>query len=274
MFNGLIINPAYAGMDEALSLTIANRMQWTGVDGAPVTQTFSGHTLFKNKHMGTGLSLVNDKIGVHNNFSAMGSYAYHISFNKSVRLSFGFQAGIHNNKSDYSSLAASSGNDPLVGTSGLSQTSFDVGAGIYFRTSRLHIGLSAPQILSENSVVNDTMTVHWRRINYLLFSKYRVHLNNVIDLEPCVLVKYFPGNPISFDLNMNIVAFDAVTLGLSYRKDESVDFLFRGKITQQIQFGYAYDYPIGDVPKAGNGSHEIVINYRFKFVYDKVVSPR
>ena len=50
--NQLIINPAYAGADDALSLTMVHRNQWTGVKGAPRTTTLTGHTLFKNENTG------------------------------------------------------------------------------------------------------------------------------------------------------------------------------------------------------------------------------
>src|SRR5690349_18658589 len=70
MFNRLVINPAYAGGDGPLSLTLANRSQWLGVDGAPTTQTFTAHSMFTKKN-GLGLSLVNDKIGVHKNLTVL-----------------------------------------------------------------------------------------------------------------------------------------------------------------------------------------------------------
>src|SRR4051812_11634722 len=76
MFNGLVLNPAYAGAEEALSLTFIQRNQWSGIENAPTTQTFSAHTLFKKKHFGMGLTMVNDKIGVHKNLSALSNYAY------------------------------------------------------------------------------------------------------------------------------------------------------------------------------------------------------
>ena len=274
MFNGLVLNPAYAGTEEALSLTLTQRMQWVGIDDAPVTQSLSAHSLFRKKNMGVGLSLVNDKIGVHKNLSIMGSYAYHIPLKNSSWLSLGIQAGMHNRKSDYASLAGSSFDDPLVATSSLSQTSLDVGTGIYFRSPRLHAGISAPELLPEKSTVNDSMTVHWDRTNYFLFSRYKINVVANIDLEPGFLLKYFPGTPLSVDINLNAIFYDAITFGLSYRKAESLDFLLRGKITPQFQFGYAYDYPIGDVADYGSGSHEFMLNYRFRFEHTKVDSPR
>ena len=62
--NHLIINPAYAGAEDALSMTLVHRNQWTGVEGAPKTTTLSGHTLFRNEHTGIGMNLFVDKINV------------------------------------------------------------------------------------------------------------------------------------------------------------------------------------------------------------------
>ena len=91
MFNGLAINPAYTGMDEALNVTFLNRSQWVGVDGAPVTQTLTAHTLFSKSKLGIGLSLLNDKIGVHRNQKVAGSAAYHLAFPEKVFCPSGYK---------------------------------------------------------------------------------------------------------------------------------------------------------------------------------------
>src|SRR5687768_15847649 len=44
MFNGLVINPAYAGSAETFTATALFRKQWVGMTGAPETQTFSAHS--------------------------------------------------------------------------------------------------------------------------------------------------------------------------------------------------------------------------------------
>ena len=46
MFNGFLINPAYAGADGPLNVTFLHRSQWTGVKGAPSTQTLLVNSLF------------------------------------------------------------------------------------------------------------------------------------------------------------------------------------------------------------------------------------
>lgn len=273
MFEGLMINPAYAGADEALSLSFMLRDQWSGVEGAPCTQVFSAHTLFKKKQIGTGLFISNDKIGVHNDLNISTSHAYHLPVGRSKYLSFGLQAGLHHSKADYGSLGEYA-NDPKLYNATISHTFFDIGAGMYFRSPRLHVGFSVPEIIPKELSFSDSLVVRLDHINYFFFSKYRLALNHNFDLEPSVLFKYLHGIPLSFDMNCSVIYRNILTIGLSYRRKESLDLIFKCQVTPQLQFGYAYDHPIGRVSVLATGSHEIAVNYLFRFKHDNVASPR
>lgn len=274
MFNGLVINPAYAGADEALNLTFIQRKQWASIENSPSTQSLSAHTLFKKKNLGLGVTFVNDKIGVHRNLSGLTSFAYHLKTGERSYLSMGLQAGFHNRRSNYISLAGSSTVDPKLYDATVAYTAFDLGMGLYFRSPRLHVGISAPEILPERFSVNDTLAITLRTTNMFLFTKYRLTISESIDVEPSLLFKYLKGIPLSYDINMNMIFRKVLTLGMSYRKKESIDFMFKGQITPQLQIGYSYDHPIGEVSRLSNGSHELMVNYIFRYVQSKVVSPR
>ena len=111
-------------------------------------------------------------------------------------------------------------------------------------------------------------------MNYFFFAKYRITVNENIDVEPSMLLKYLKGVPLSYDINFNLIYRKVLTLGLSYRKSESIDFMLKGQITPQLQFGYSYDFAIGEVSRVSNGSHELMINYVFRYTQAKVISPR
>jgi type IX secretion system PorP/SprF family membrane protein len=274
MFNGVVINPAYAGADEALSLTFIQRNQWSGIENAPTTQTFSAHSLIRKKHFGLGITLVNDKIGVHKNLSALTQYAYHIQVGQSGYISMGIQAGIYNLKSDYNSLINPANNDPQLYNPVRSQTFFDFGAGIYYRSERFDAGISVPELVPQHFTINDTLSVNLSKVNFFAFSKYRFTINDYIDLEPSTLFKYFEGVPLSYDVNLSMIYREVLTLGLSFRKDESIAFLLRALLTRQLRLGYSYDHPFGSVSRFSNGSHELMVNYVFRDVQKKFVSPR
>jgi type IX secretion system PorP/SprF family membrane protein len=272
MFNNLVINPAYAGADGALSMTLLSRNQWSGVENAPTTQSFSAHTLAVKKQLGLGITVIRDQIGVHKNTNGLANIAYHLHVGKQSTFSLGLQGGITNLKSNYASIAGNS-NDPKLDNS-INETAFNIGAGIYFRTTRFHLGLSAPELLSRKVRLNDTLSVNMRRFNFLGYSRYRFSLSERMDMEPGVMIKFFPDLPLSYDLYMNFIYRKVLTLGASYRKSESVDMIVKVQLTTQLQFGYAYDYPISYAARFGSASHEFMIHYLFRNIHKNVVSPR
>lgn len=274
MFSGLVINPAYAGADEALSATFIDRHQWAGLDGAPVTQTLTLHGLNKKKRVGLGLAISNDKIGIHQNLTAQVSYAYHLRVADKSFLSFGLQAGIFHVRSDYGSLSSSNTPDPKLNNVQINELFFDTGAGIYFRSPKFQAGISAPELLTKSSTINDTTAISLKSINLLGFLKYRFSLNPTWGLEPAVLIKYFKDVPFSMDASLMLIYKDVLTGGASYRKDESIAYLLKIKITPQLQVGYAYDSPVQQTSRLSNGSHELMVQYLFRFERTGVKSPR
>ncbi|MEQ8244230.1 type IX secretion system membrane protein PorP/SprF [Fulvivirga sp.] len=273
MYDGSLINPAYVGADEALSMTLVHRDQWNGLDGAPQSQTFSAHTLFKKKQFGTGIIIHRESIGIHQRFNAGANFAYHLPTGKYSYLSFGMQAAAFNRRSDYLAVQGNTA-DPSAANGDFNETYFDASFGLYFRSRKFHMGYSASEILPRNYALGDTLNVNSDNFNHLVFTKLILPLSKSVDLTPSVLLKYYSGAPLSYDINLNTTIHEVVSFGVSYRKDESVDFLVRLNITPQFQVGYAYDNPIGTVAEFARASNELMLRYLFKFKYDKVVSPR
>ena len=88
MHNEVTINPAYAGSHDVVSLTALYRHQWVGIEGAPRTMSFNGHTPLRNEKIGVGLSIIGDQIGVTNSVQFYGSGSYRIMLNKTTKLQF------------------------------------------------------------------------------------------------------------------------------------------------------------------------------------------
>ena len=63
MFNKLMVNPAYAGSRETMTVDLLNRYQWIGIEGAPRTLSLSAHTLLKNEKVGLGGYIYRDALG-------------------------------------------------------------------------------------------------------------------------------------------------------------------------------------------------------------------
>jgi type IX secretion system PorP/SprF family membrane protein len=274
--NELIINPAFAGAHEALSLTLVHRSQWSGLEGAPSTQTFSGHSLFKNQHIGLGASIINDKVGIHQNLTFNTSYAYHLKIKKDGYLSMGLQVGVNHKQSDFGEVAGQIQNaaDPSISSFKETSTAMEVGTGIYYRDSKLHIGLSSPKMFTSKSGSSDSMSIDLDKPHYFLYSRYRVPVNHNIKIQPGLLVKYLPGVPLSFDIHLAAIFNEVLLTGLSYRSFESIGLVLQAKLTPQLKAGYNFDYPVGKTGELSHSSHEFMLNYLFKYSRYKVKRPR
>src|SRR5262245_46888615 len=101
MFNGLSVNPAYAGSREKPVITALYRHQWTGLEGAPKMVAITGHAPLSNDKLGLGMTLVSDKISIFNTISLTGSYAYRIQFKNRSRLSLGVDVVLNNFRADW-----------------------------------------------------------------------------------------------------------------------------------------------------------------------------
>jgi len=269
LFNGLAINPAYAGHDGMLSTTFLSRFQSIGIKGAPKTQTFSLHSPIINKKIGVGLQVFHETIGVTDQSGIYAAYSYRIS-NDNLSISFGLQGGVNFYKIEYSSLLISDPDDPQFAEDIQSSTS-NFGAGIFINTDLFFVGLSMPQML------NGTFDITAEAISeqpIFLYGGYVFDLNPFVKLKPSSLLKYADGRIVEWNINASFLWNDLLWTGLSYRPNNAIAILLEFQLTEQLNIGYAYDMTINSLSKADSGSHEIMLNYQFKFSQKNVNSPR
>lgn len=273
MFNGLVLNPAYAGSHGSISATALSRIQWVGVDGAPNTQTFSIHSPVPGKEIGIGAFFVRDNIGVTTDNNFFLSYSYKIQTSRGS-LSMGMHGGLSSSSVDYNQLGLS--DSDLQGSESNLKPNF--GAGLYYLSDRFYAGLSTPYILRNKSSdtggslpqeINTDQVQHFYLTSGMIFD-----LSPLIKLKPSVLVKAVSGAPMEFDLNASVLFDEKLWVGVSYRSFDSIDLLLELQLNNQLRLGYAYDITTSDLRQVNSGSHEIMLNYRFVFAKSKIVTPR
>lgn len=263
MFDPLLINPAYAGTQVQVSATAIYRNQWVNLEGAPKTFTTTIHSGFLKSKMGLGIILGSDEIGVHSDFSAYGVYSYKLMLNRDMYLNMGIQGGFNYLESDFNRLNLKNLGDPnLSGTT--SKFNPNVGAGVFLRSKRWHVGFSVPYIINNKVVdisTNTQATQH--RYYYIQAGTSRAIGPNIL-FVPTALLRIQESAPFSFDINGTFVFYKAVGLGASYRLNEGMVGLFELQITDSFHVGYAYDFTTSDLNQVSLGSHEIMVNYRLK----------
>lgn len=263
MFDHLVINPAYAGSAVQLSATVINRNQWVNFPGAPETTTFTLHSGFFKSRIGLGIMIARDKIGVHEDYSVYFSYSYKIKLPIGT-LSMGLQGGFNNLSSDFNDLKLRSSVDPSLAGRRI-KFSPNFGAGVYLNNDLAYAGLSVPYLLNDKIVdLEGVLSAAKRRRNYYITGGLRRQISENVKFLPSVLVRLQEGAPLNYDINAHFVLYETVGLGMSYRNQDAVVFLFELAINENFHVGYAYDYTTSALREFSNGSHEIMINYRIR----------
>lgn len=278
MFNGLVLNPAYAGTQETFVAAALLRKQWVGIVGAPQTQTLSAHSplddLTNGRRTGSpvslGVTFFNDRVAITGHSGMVGAYAYRLEFPDGSILSMGLQGGFSQLRIRYSELEL---DDPSFAIGDISEWQPEFGAGLYFRTSRLYAGLSAPQMLRKT--IDRPQNAFSVSPHYFLTTGYIFDLTRSVKVKPNVLLKSYRGNLFQMDVNCNLFLNDTFHLGASWRSQESVSAMFQIYFQDRFAFGYAYDAPYGnDMARLNNGSHEIMISYRGQKKKIRMINPR
>jgi len=269
MFNGLAINPAYAGSHESISLTAISRFQWVGIEGAPETHTVSIHSPVPGKNIGIGLVVSNDQIGVTTQNSAYFSYSYKINM-RSMSLAMGLQAGFNDFSNDFQSLGT---NDPNL-QGNIRKLNPNFGVGMFLSSDRFYAGVSVPTALKRRMYYGEGGLSITEVPHLYITSGLVLDLTPLIKFKPSMLVKTVIGAPVEVDFNANIILDDKLWLGASYRSFDAVSALVDFQINPQMRIGYAYDFTVSDLNQVTTGSHEIMINYRLVSAKKRIVTPR
>lgn len=274
MFNPLAINPAYAGSHNLLDASFITRFQNVGLEGAPSTQTFAIHTPLWIKSLSAGALIIRDKIGVISNTGVHGIGAYRIFFDEDGEhsLSFGMQYGIINYRADYTNLLSLDPNDPYFNTD-VNQSRLNIGAGMFYRNTNYFVGIAMPHMMNNVFDRGDNFTTVFQSVPFLVHGGYVYEINPFLRVKPNFLFRVTDGKISDIDLNASIQFDDLLWVGASYRFP-GINLLTELRLTDQLLLGYAYALEKGDLREVGVGTHEILLNFRFKFTKYRLVSPR
>jgi type IX secretion system PorP/SprF family membrane protein len=272
MFNGLAINPAYAGSQGALSVNFLSRFQNVGLPGAPNTQTLAIHSPIANQRFAVGFLAVHDQIGVISQTGINGIYAYRIPVGKNATLSLGLQIGMAAYRADYSQLSVYQ-SDVIFATD-VRQNRLNFGGGVYYSNATSYVGLSMPHMANNVFERKGSLETVYQSVPIILTAGHVFEISRILKVKPNFLFKAVDGRAVELDLNANFLFDEVVWLGVSYKFQNAVALLTQLQVTDQLQVGYSYSITTGAIQQAELGSHELLVQYRFKYSAKGVVTPR
>ena len=121
----------------------------------------------------------------------------------------------------------------------------------------------------------DTVITNMRlRQHVMLNSGYVWELKKNFILKPSFLLKYVPGAPLNVDINLSMLLYKRVWLGLSFRNNTNIVFLTDINVTDFMRIGYAYDWNYDKLGTYNSGSHEVFLGFDFNVKNHQTISPR
>ena len=278
MYNTTVVNPAYAGSRETLSIFGLHRAQWVGLEGAPSTNNISINSPI-GRNVGLGLTVVNDKIGPADENNIAVDFSYSIAVSENYKLSFGLKGSANILNVDFTKLNIYNPADPRFQDNISNRFSPNVGAGIYLHSENSYLGLSAPYLLESkhfDGTANNSATsfIASEKKHYYLIAGHVFDVNDNLQFKPSVLTKMVQGAPLQVDLSGNFLINKKFNAGLAYRLSASFSALAGFQVSDSWFIGYAYDRETTKLANYNSGSHELFLRFELVKRNVKIISPR
>jgi type IX secretion system PorP/SprF family membrane protein len=276
MFNGLVLNPAYAGTHPYWSASLLHRSQWVKFDKAPTTQTFCIDGPVANNKVGLGFTASNDQLGVTRQQEFALNAAYKIALAKG-HLSAGLRFAGANYSANLTDVVIWDTDDAVFANNISNEMAFKAGFGLYYYERLWFAGVSVPTLFSsdKNILPENTSINRFFENHYYLHTGFVKEINPVLAVKPSMLVKYQSAAPVQVDLNCNFMFFQKFWLGAGWRTGDALVAIAEWNITPLLRLGYAYDYTLTPIRNYSNGSHEIMLGLDFgRDIAYKARSPR
>ncbi len=272
MFNKLTYNPAYAGSYASPVVTVVNRHQWIGIEGAPNTQAVSYCQPTLNKHFGIGINLVRNEITINRNLNAELSYAYQLPLPRGY-LGIGIQASMRHFRQNWNDerIVTSQPIDSDVAVPNGMQGKIvpNFGVGLFYTAPRWYAGASVPRLVDNNIDLTEEGTITSREnwhLNVMAGSAFP--LSSTLDLVPQLLFRYVKNAPPDLDVNLTLDVRRRFLGGVTYRtggdrKDfgESIDIMAGAFATKNLMFMLSYDIGLTRLASIRNGSVEATFRW-------------
>lgn len=265
--NKYLLSPSFAGSDDSDTRLMAlNRLQFAGIEGAPVTFMFTADAPIKSKNMGLGATIYTDKYGLLRQTGIALGYSYNIKLSDDTRVNFGLSGEVGQLGLDFDNIVADDMTDELLNLESANKLVVNGSFGIHLTHKEFTLGFAAPQIfgtrVAYQNYVSNLETGYQLERHYMALMSYKFDVNENLDIEPIVLMRTISGLSPQFDINLKGTIKDNVFLSLGYRSDYAMSFGGGVNVSDNMMIGYSYDMAINEIAGYSFGSHEFMLGYR------------
>ncbi|KXK18361.1 MAG: PorP/SprF family type IX secretion system membrane protein [Saprospiraceae bacterium] len=265
-------NPAFGGLNNALTITGNFRRQWAELPGRPSTQYISAHMPLRTINSGVGLNFKNDELGATRISAATMSYNYILPLR--VFVSVGVGLGLNTSSINGDLLRTPEGNyenginhnDPNIPAGKSSSTNGTLNLGIVSRINAIELGLSAIQTTSIGKR-NSDLYYYKPYTHLILYTAYYYQIDDNWKILPSALLKY---DLATIQTELDILAYNKNIfggIGIRGYDNSSIDavkVMLGGRITERILVAYNFEGNISKERAYIGNTHELLVQFRIK----------
>ena len=279
-------NPAAIGNTDNIRIRAGSRLQWLGIEGAPLTFLGTADMPVKlgSKRAGVGIVLQQESIGLYSNINASAQAGYKFKalkgvFTAAVNIGFvdrtfkGSEVYLPDDDDFHESF------DDAIPTTDVHGTALDLGVGLEYvhpkfwaGVSYMHLNSPTVTFTTDSGASADAGASSGEsEKNYEFQSPATLYFvagsnipikNTLFEVIPSVMVVSdftFTTGQVTGRVRYN----KFLSAGVGYRYNDAVSLVLAAEI-KGFYIGYSYDYPVSKVSLASSGSHELFAGYSLK----------
>jgi len=166
--------------------------------------------------------------------------------------------------------------DAAIPSGRQNEFTFDLGAGLFYRTEELYVGISSTHILEDEFVYyNENIpggSESSEKIvrHYYLTAGYTIQFSNPsFELLPSLFVQS-DARITKIDLNTTLMYNKKIWGGVSYRVGTAIVGMIGFDILNGVKVGYSYDFDTSALSNFSKGSHEVMVGYQFNIGVERI----
>ncbi|MHA7131970.1 PorP/SprF family type IX secretion system membrane protein [Algoriphagus namhaensis] len=276
IFNGLHVNPGYAGYKGEPYIQSTYRSQWINFPGAPETFTVTADFSANEGTMGFGFSLMSDNLGPARTTGGLLTYAYRIQTGRKSWLGLGVSAGVSEYAIDGNLLDPNDFPDSEIPVGTINLFTPNLNSGLFFHNDKFYAGFSVYNMIGKRALEKEDVALAYHDFHYYLTAGYLLDLGETVKFKPSFLIKEVKGAPTNYDINAMFLFYERLWIGGSYRSNMKIwndnlqeNLSNRNAVaavieifpTERLRIGYAYDHNLNVLQDYRNNSHEFSIGF-------------
>ena len=286
--NLYILNPATAGVNDYMDVTMSYRRQWLGIENAPTTYYISANSPLGKKTQvnakessmristpttydlhtrksfhALGGYVANDIFGAYSLTMAGLSYAFHLPLSDDLTISFSPTVSYNSARFNQEKARVELDNDPTyaryVSQNGQSQR-MDVNVAFWLYHEHFFVGYSSDQLMQDRLRLSDQITFEDVRAQHNLMAGYHFSVRDAFLVTPSVMVRYNTLTSLGLDFNLRVDYEDRIWGGASYRTTNEFILMAGLHVSNTLRVGYSFDYAFSTLNLYRTvGTHEVMI---------------